>query len=247
MREIAGRYKGSLIGVAWSFVTPILMLTVYTFVFSVVFKVRWGIVESENNISFAIILFIGLIIHGLFAEVINRAPSLIVSNRNYVKKVIFPLEILPLVALGTAFFHSIISFLVLIVTLGLNGSQLHITIIFLPFLIIPLLLLILGATWFLASLGVYFLDISQFTGLMTTLLMFLSPIFYPISAVPEKIQTLMLLNPLTFVVEQSRGVILGGNFPDWEGLAIYTLLSVLFAYLGYYWFQKTRRGFGDVL
>ena len=247
VREVVGRYKGSLIGLGWSFFNPILMLTVYTFVFSVVFKARWNIGDDGNNMNFAIVLFIGLIVHGLFAEVANRAPSVISSNVNYVKKVIFPLEILPVVTLGSALFHSFVSIGVLLCGFLILSGYLHLTAILMPIIIFPFLLVTLGFAWFLASLGVYLRDVGQIIGMVTTVMLFLTPVFYPISALPDKFHIVMMLNPLTFIIEQSRGILLLGNLPDWTGLMIYTLVSILVAWSGYFWFQRTRRGFSDVL
>ena len=246
-REISARYRGSFLGLAWSFLNPLLMLSIYTFVFSIIFKVRWNIEDSDNTTHFAIVLFVGLIIHTLFTEVISRAPSLISSNVNYVKKVIFPLEILPIVTLGMALFHSIISFGVLLCGFLFLSGYFHLTAILLPIIIFPLLLITLGIAWFLTSLGVYLRDIGQFIGLVSSVMLFMSPIFYPISALPEKFHLAIMLNPLTFIIEQSREILLLGHLPNWTGLAIYTLTSVLVAWFGYFWFQKTRRGFSDVL
>jgi lipopolysaccharide transport system permease protein len=246
-REVIGRYRGSVMGLAWSFFNPILMLVVYTFFFSVVFKARWGAGVEESKVAFAIILFVGMIVHGLFAECINRAPGLILSNVNYVKKVIFPLEILPVIAMGSALFHTIISLIVLLGTFLILGSSLSWTILFFPIVIFPLLLATLGFAWFLASLGVYVRDISQMTGMITTVLMFLSPVFYPLSSLPEKYQVWLQLNPLTFVIEESRRVMIFGQMPHFTGWVIYLIASGLIAWLGFAWFQKTRKGFADVL
>lgn len=246
-REVTGRYQGSLMGMAWSFFNPILMLVVYTFVFSVVFKARWGAGGDESQTSFAIVLFVGMIVYGLFSEMANRAPSLILSNVNYVKKVVFPLEILPVVALASALFHSIISFGVLLLAILLFNATLAWTIVLFPLVLLPLLTATLGVSWLLASLGVFVRDVGQTIGIFTTALMFLSPVFYPISNLPEKFQIWILLNPLTFVIEQSRAVIVFGNPPDWLGLGIYTMVSLMIAWSGYWWFQKTRKGFADVL
>ena len=246
-REVVGRYRGSIMGLAWSFFNPILMLVVYTFVFSVVFKAKWGTGAEESQYSFAIALFVGMIVHGLFAEVLNRAPGLILSNVNYVKKVIFPLEILPVVGMGAALFHTFVSLGVLLaVILPVNGG-LAWTVIFFPVVILPLLIATLGAAWFLASLGVFVRDVGQTVGIFTTVMMFLSPVFYPISALPEKFQFWLMLNPLTFVIEQSRTVIIFGKLPDWTGLGVYTAVSLIVAWAGFWWFQKTRKGFADVL
>jgi lipopolysaccharide transport system permease protein len=245
-REVAGRYRGSIFGILWSFFNPVFMLAVYTFVFSVVFKARWN-TGSDSKTEFALVLFAGLIVFNLFAECINRAPSLILANINYVKKVVFPLEVLPVVALGSALFHALISLSVwLIAYLFLFGTP-HITVLLLPLVILPLLLLIMGLTWGLAALGVYLRDVSQFIGIITTVLMFLSPIFYPISALPEKYRHLLLLNPLTPAIEQAREVLFWGKLPDATTLLVYLACSLIIAWLGFAWFQKTRKGFADVL
>lgn len=245
-REVVGRYRGSVMGLTWSFFNPILMLVVYTFVFSVVFKAKWG-TGDESKYSFAIALFVGMIVHGLFAEMVNRAPALILSNVNYVKKVIFPLEILPVIGLGAALFHTLISLGVLLAAILLINGSLAWTIVFFPLILLPLLIATLGVAWFLASLGVFVRDVGQTVGIFTTVLMFVSPVFYPISALPEKFQFWMMLNPLTFIIEQSRAVMIFGRLPDWAGLGIYTAASLAMAWAGYWWFQKTRKGFADVL
>jgi lipopolysaccharide transport system permease protein len=246
-REVVGRYKGSVVGIAWSLFNPVLMLVIYTFVFSVVFKSRWGAADSDNKTEFATILFVGMIVFNLFAETINRAPSLILSNVNYVKKVIFPLEILPVINLGAALFHAAISFGVLICALLLFNGYLHWTVVFLPIVLIPFIFLIMGVSWFLASLGVYVRDVGQTIGVITTLMMFLSPIFYPISAVPSEFQKIVLMNPLSLIIEQARVVLVFGCSPNLYALGAYGLLAILMMYLGFSWFQKTRKGFADVL
>lgn len=246
-REVVGRYKGSVFGLAWSFLNPILMLAMYTFVFSVVFKARWGSGEGDSKTEFALLVFVGMIVQGLFTEAVNRAPSLILSNVNYVKKVVFPLEILPIVSLGAAIFHAAVSLLVLILAFLMLGHALAWTIILIPLIFAPLVIFTLGLTWGLASLGVFMRDVSQTIGVLTTVLMFMSPVFYPISALPLRFQKIMMLNPLTFIIEQSRSVLISGALPDWWGLAIYTLIALVVMWAGYYWFQKTRKGFADVL
>jgi len=246
-REVIGRYKGSVFGLAWSFLNPILMLTIYTFVFSVVFKARWGGDGSDSKTQFALLVFVGMIILGLFTEAFNRAPSLILGNANYVKKVVFPLEILPIISLGAALFHAAISFLVLTMAILVINHHLYWAFVFVPLIFAPLVFFTLGITWMLASLGVYMRDIGQTIGILTTVLMFMSPVFYPVSALPPKFQSIMMLNPLTFIIEQSREVLILGRTPDWGGLGAYTLISLLVMWFGYAWFQKTRKGFADVL
>ena len=246
-REVVGRYRGSIMGLAWSFFNPILMLVVYTFVFSVVFKAKWGGSGEQSQTGFAIVLFVGMIVYGLFAEMVNRAPGLILANVNYVKKVVFPLEILPVVGLGAALFHTLISLGVLLTAILLIKGSLVWTAIFFPLVILPLLVAILGVAWFFASLGVFVRDVGQTVGIFTTVLMFVSPVFYPVSALPEKFQIWLMLNPLTFIIEQSRAIMIFGRQPDWAGLGIYSVVSLAVAWAGYWWFQKTRKGFADVL
>ena len=248
MREVIGRYKGSAMGLAWSFFNPVFMLTVYTFVFSEIFKSRWGgIGGDDSKTQFALVLFVGMIVLSLFSEVINRAPTLILSNVNYVKKVVFPIEILPVVAMGTTLFHCVISLCVLLAAFGLFNGYLHWTIVFIPVIFFPLVILSLGFAWVLASLGVFLRDIGQTTGLLTTVLMFLAPVFYPINAVPKSFRFYIMINPLTFIIEQARDVLIWGYLPNWIGLMSYTLVATAIAWLGYVCFQRTRKGFADVL
>lgn len=246
-REAVGRYRGSIMGLAWSFFNPLLMLVIYTFVFSVVFKARWGVGQDESNTDFAIILFVGLIVHGLFAECINRAPSLIISNVNYVKKVVFPLEILPWLAFFSALFHAAISLAVLLLAQMVLGQHVPITALLFPFVLVPLMLGIMGLCWFLAALGVYVRDISQMTGMFTTVMLFISAVFFPISSLPERYQFWLHFNPLAIIIEQSRGVLVFGQLPSPLACLAMMALGSVMAWAGFAWFQKTRRGFADVL
>ena len=245
-REVLGRYRGSVMGLAWSFFNPLVMLAVYTFVFSVVFKARWGIAR-EDKIDFAIVLFVGLIVYGLFAECINRAPSLIIANPSYVKKVVFPLEILPSVAIGSALFHATVSLLVLLSAQLLVFQRLPWTVMLFPLVLIPLLLATTGFAWLLSALGVYLRDVSQTTAIFTTVLMFTSPVFYPLTSLPERYGVWLRLNPLGFIIEESRNALVFGKAPDFAGLGISLTASLLIAAGGFWWFQKTRKGFADVL
>ncbi|PZA09401.1 ABC transporter permease [Rhodopseudomonas palustris] len=245
-RDFVQRYKGSVFGVAWSLFTPLLMLAIYTFVFSVAFKARWGTAD-DGKIGFAIVLFSGLIVHGLFAECLTRAPSLITANPNYVKKVVFPLEILPLVTMGSALGNFAVSLAVLLVFCLLSGTPLHATGLLLPVLLLPLLLTILGLSWMLASLGVYLRDFAQLIGMVTTIALFLSPIFYPITALPPLFQSLLVLNPITLPVITLRSALLWGDSINWLAWTISLIAGAAIFYFGFVWFQKTRRGFADVL
>ena len=246
-RDVVGRYKGSVLGLAWSFVTPIIMLAVYTFVFTVVFQARWGIEAQGGRAEFALQLFAGLIVHGILAEMLNRGPTLILGNVNYVKKVVFPLEILPAIPLGAALFHGAVSLAVLVIAKLVLTGTVSATLWLAPVVLLPLVVLALGVGWLLASLGVYLRDIGQTMGLLTTVLLFLSPIFYPLSALPERFHPFILMNPLTFIIEQFRLVVINNGWPDWGGLALYMLMSSVVTWLSFVWFQKTRKGFADVL
>lgn len=245
-REVVGRYRGSAMGLLWSFFNPVLMLAVYTFVFSVVFKARWS-GGSDSRTEFALVLFAGLMVYNLFAECVNRAPGLVLANVNYVKKVVFPLEILPVVALGSATFHLLVSLgvwlLFFLLFFGLPGW----TVLLLPLVLAPLALVTLGISWFLSSLGVYLRDVSQVVGVVTTVLMFMSPIFYPISALPEGFQPLMQASPLTLVVEQTRDVLIWHKPIEPATWLLQMTVAALVAWLGYLWFQRTRKGFADVV
>ncbi|MGS0571904.1 ABC transporter permease [Xanthomonas oryzae pv. oryzicola] len=245
-REVISRYRGSLMGLAWSFFNPLLMLAVYTFVFSVVFNARWG-VETAHRGDFAIILFAGILVHGIFAECVNRAPTLIVGNASYVKRVVFPLETLPWVAMGAALFHALVSLAVLLLAQLLIRGTLPVTVIYLPLVLFPLVMLTMGLAWMLSALGVFVRDIGQMTGILTTILLFLAPVFYPVTSLPEGLRRWIYLNPLTFIIEQTRNVLIWGIAPDLVGFFKYIVFAAFLAWLGYLCFQKLRRGFADVI
>lgn len=246
-REVLGRYRGSALGIGWSFITPLAMLTVYTFVFSQVFKARWGGLEEAGPLGFAVNLFAGLIVFNLFSECVNRAPGLVVANPNYVKKVVFPLEVLGSVAVGSAGFHAITSLIILVVFELIAFHQVPITLLWLPLVWLPLLLGSLAATWILSSAGVFLRDIGQLIGVGLNMLMFLSPIFFPISALPAHWQPILALNPLAHVIEQTRRVAVQGLNPNLNYLATGILLTALGCELGFRAFQKSKGAFADVI
>lgn len=245
-REVVGRYRGSMLGLAWSFFNPLLMLAVYTFVFSVIFKARWAGADS-GRASFAIFLFSGLLVHGFFAECVIRAPALVMANPSFVKRVVFPLEILPWVTLGSALFHGVISLFVLLAAQVATGHQLHLTAFYLPIVFVPLMMVTMGASWLLAGVGVYVRDIGHFIGVLVTVLLFLSPVFYPASALPEEFRPWLAFNPLTFIIEQTRAVLILGQPPAWRAWLKFTAASLVFMWFGFAVFQRLRRGFADVL
>jgi len=246
IRDFSARYRGSMLGVLWAVVTPLLMATVFVFVFGVVFQARWG-GESSPKASFTVTFLLGMMVHGIFAEALGRAPATVLGNPAYVKKVVFPLEILPVVVVLNALITAAIGLAVVLVIHVMLSGNLEPTIPLLPLVLAPFVLTVLGLVYFVGSIGVYIRDMSQIVGFVTLASMFMAPIFYPIAAVPDPYRKLLYLNPLTFPVEQARAVALYGQAPDWLGLAIYTGVGVGLAWLGYAWFQKTRKGFADVV
>jgi lipopolysaccharide transport system permease protein len=247
-REIAGRYRGSWLGITWAGLQPLLMLAVYTFVFAVVFQARWSSVGGGGGkFDFALFVFVGVLMHGILAEGITRSPALVLANANYVKKVIFPLELLPLTVIGAAAFHALLALAILLVAIATLGGGLAWTALWMPVLMAPLLLMSLGFAWGLAALGVFLRDTAQVTGVLASVLMFLAPVFYPVSALPEPLDAWLMLNPLTFIIEQSRAALFAGLAPDPAGLALFWGASLLVAQAGFWFFQKSRNGFADVL
>jgi lipopolysaccharide transport system permease protein len=247
-QEVAQRYRGSYLGIVWSFITPILMLSVYAFVFSIVFQARWGAgAGAARPGEFALTLFAGLIPFGVFSEVINRAPSIVLNMPNYVKKVVFPLEVLPVVAVGSAVVHSLISAAILLLADLVFLGSMSPTVVLLPLAYLPLVFLTLGLAWLLASLGVYVRDIGQVVSVITQVLFFLSPIFYPVSAVPEKLRFILYANPMTAILNEFRRTMLWGAAPAWGVWAGLMTGTAMVALLGYAWFMQTKKGFADVM
>jgi len=245
-RDISGRYRGSVAGSLWAFLTPLLMLAIYSFVFGYIFKSRWTAAES-GNVAFPIVLFVGLIFANFLSECLNRAPSLIIANPNYVKKVVFPLDVLPWIGLGTALFHALISILVLLLAMLATGTPIAPTALLLPVPFLVFIPMMAGLSWFLAAMGVYFRDLQQIMAVLTTAMVFLAPIFYPRTMLPENLRWVLAVNPLTYVVETARGLVLWGQLPSIGGLAAYLGVSLLVAWMGWVCFQLTRRGFADVI
>lgn len=247
-RDVLGRYRGSMVGLAWSFLYPVLMLLVYTFVFTVVFEARWpGVLAGESKVRFALLLFIGVLCHGFLAEVLLKAPATVVGNANYVKRVVFPLEALGFTLVGSAAFHTLVGLLILVVAKVVVEGSLPWTALWLPVVLAPLACVALGTAWLLAALGVFVRDIGQISGVLATLLMFLAPVFYPVSALPEAMQGWMNANPITVPIEQARLVLFAGQPPEPGPLLVYWGCAVLVMLGGYAVFQSLRRGFADVL
>ena len=246
-RDVQQRYRGSQLGFLWAFFYPILMLLVYTFVFGMVMKVKWG-VAGQDNIDFGLILFAGLLLHGLLAEVMIGSVRLIAGNRQYVKKVVFPLEILSLVTIANAFFHMLLGLLILLVIYVVTGNPLHWTLLLAPIVLFPFMVFLIGASWFVSVLGVYLQDLGQVIGVLMTVLMFLCSIVFPFDDLPVEIQPYVLwLNPLTIIVEQFRAVVLFGQLPDWGLLGAYSIFAFAMFFVGVWLFKRTRDGFADVI
>lgn len=247
-RQLAARFQGSLLGRLWLPLTPLIMLVIYAFVFGQVLQARWQMGEHGDNLtSFALILFSGLLVHQFFAEVVSGAPGLILSNPNYVKKIIFPLAILPWVATLNAGVQALFSLACLLIAVALLGGTVHWSWLALPLVYLPLLLLTLGLGWLLAALGVFLRDLQQVMGFICSALLFLSPVFYPMSLLPDSMGFLWLINPLILIIEQSRQVIFAGLWPDWSQLGLYYLATIPFI-LGCGWvFQRSQHAFADVI
>jgi homopolymeric O-antigen transport system permease protein len=245
-REISSRYRESVLGTVWAVINPLLMLSIYTFVFGFMMKSRWP-GQGDNKLLFAVTLFAGLIVNSLFSETVNRCTTVISENANYVKKVVFPLEMLPLVVLGSALFHATVSLGILIVANVIVGNGLHATALLLPLVIGPVLLASAGIGWALAAFGVYLRDASQVVGFLTALLMFLSPIFYPMTSFPARMRDWLFLNPLTLPVVQVRQIVIEAVLPSWRELAISYAVGLVVAACGLWLFERARTGFADVV
>jgi len=246
-RDIEGRYRGSLFGILWSFLTPAAMVTVFTFVFGEIFQAKWANAQSASHFDFAAALFSGLLVYNFFAECMSRAPSVITTNPNYVKKIIFPLENLSVVVVLAALFHFVIAFAVVLLLIAVSNWQMTWTVLLTPAILTPLVLFTLGLNWLVSALGVYLRDIGQIISPVLTALMFLSPIFYPLTSVSPKFLWLYKINPLTDTIEQLRGALLHHQLPNPIDFGISLAMGLLVAWAGFAFFQKIRKGFSDVI
>ena len=246
-RNVEQRYRGSLLGLIWSFVQPLMMLTVYTFVFSVVFKAKWGVSVDGGKGSFAVIMFCGMTMYNLFSETVMTSCMSIANNQNLVKKVIFPLEILPVVCVFTTYILGIPWFLLLFAGAYFILDFIGVTMLLMPIVLIPLIVFSTGLSYIVAALGVYVRDTQYALGIVLQILFFATPIFYPTSAVPENLRWILSWNPLTVFIEQARNVFLYGKLPDWAFLGLATLISFIVLQVGVFFFVRTKRGFADVI
>jgi lipopolysaccharide transport system permease protein len=245
-RDMIERYRGSVFGFLWSLLNPLVLLVVYTFVFTVIFQSKWpGVAGSSAD--FAVNAFAGILVFNVFAECVTRAPTLVVGNSNLVKRVVFPLEVLPWVTLASSLFHAAVNFAVLAVFVVFVTGKLSLTVVLFPLTLIPVVLVTLGLSWFLASVGVFFRDANHTVGLLVTVLMFVSPVFYPVSAIPAHLRPLFVLNPLARSIEDARAVVVQGSVPDPAGFVLHCLAGALVAWAGLWWFMRTKHTFADVL
>ncbi|MGH8052993.1 MAG: ABC transporter permease [Stenotrophomonas sp.] len=245
-REVLGRYRGASFGLLWSLISPFLMLLVYTLAFGFIMKGRWP-GSSGSTTDFALILFAGLTVHGFFAECFTRAPQLIISNTGYVKRVVFPLDILVWSMTFSALFHLLMNMMVLLLLFFLVKGVIYPTAALLPLILVPLVILTVGVCWMVSALGVYLRDVGQIAGVIAAAMLFLSSAIIPVESVPASYRIVFELNPLTFIINQVREVVIWGRMPDWVGLGVYTVIACTIAVLGYAVFKKLRRGFADVL
>lgn len=244
-REIEGKYRGTLFGLFWMLIYPLMMLSVYTFVFAGVFGARWG--GGGDWTNFVPMLYAGLVVHAIFSEVVGKAPNQVVGSPNYVKKVIFPLELLSLVNLFAALSSAAIGFMLLILMNLTFNHVISWTIIFLPFALVPLALFSIGFSWAIAALGVFFRDIEQVIGVLLSMLLFLSPIFYSVEAAPPLARALLVINPLSYPIAEVRNLVILGGIPNWPAFFVNFSLSLVIAWVGLWIFTKARPAFADVV
>lgn len=245
-REILGRYRGANFGLLWALISPFLMLAIYSLAFGGILGSHWPSVDGKQG-NFTLILFIGLILHAFLAECLTQAPRLVSGNTSYVKKVVFPLDVLPWPMVLSALFHLLMNLVAYMVLAVVSGQEIGWTVLLFPLVVLPLVVLGLGTGWALSALGVYFRDVNQITGVVATALLFTSTAIVPISVIPEGMRWIYRVNPLSFIIDQTRNVVIWGRMPDWEGLGLYALLAFGMCYAGYGLFRATRRGFADVL
>ena len=249
-RDVLARYRGSYLGVLWSVLNPLFMLAIFATVFGVLFEGKYTGHPSETRMDFALQLFAGLTIFNVFAECLARAPSLMLLNTNYVTKVVFPLEILPVTVALNALVNLLFSTVPLVFGVWFFRGHVPATLLLWPMLLLPLLLLSLGMVWTLSALGVFFRDLAELVGPLSLVLVYASAIFYPIAAVQAKAPYLVpfiRLNPLAYLAGESRNLAVWGEAPDWHGYGVTLGISLVLACCGYALFTRMKPAFADVL
>ena len=246
-RDILSRYRGSYLGIFWSLLRPLATLAIYTVVFGYIFESKLGNGPTESKLDFTITLFCGLIIFEFIAECLSRAPTAILSNPSYVTKVVFPLEILPVTIVGAGLVQMMFSSIPLLTAMLLFGNGIPLTVFWLPVILVPLVFLILGTCWFLASLGMFIRDINSAVPVAIQILMFASAIFYSINRVPPQVRRYLLLNPIAGIINQVRSVVLWGISPDWSYYLAVLTFGLIILMIGYAFFMRTKGAFADVM
>lgn len=246
-REIAQKYRNSYLGILWSFILPITMMVIYSFVFGLVFKARWDMQVSESNTEFAVILYVGIALYTVFSETINIAPMLITSNVNYVKKVVFPLEILSMTSIGSSMVQLLFNLIVIIISKAIIIGHLDAVMLLFPMVLVPLVFLTLGISWILSAIGTYVRDMKQAATIITLIFGYATPVFFPFSTVPEHLRWILELNPMTTIVNNARNVLIYGIMPDWPSLGKVFVISYLLMLVGFHFFQKVKPGFADAI
>jgi lipopolysaccharide transport system permease protein len=244
-RDLLGRYKGSALGIAWAVLTPVVMIAIFTFIFAGIFGARFG--ANDSHWDYALYLFCGLLPWSMFQETVQQSSNTIIANANLVKRVVFPLETLPAAQAFAALGNQLFATIALLIATVFIRHDLPLTALWLPVLLIPQLLFALGAAWLIASLGVFLRDIAQGITLLLMAWMYLTPIIYPESIVPERFRWFIGINPFTPLVRSYRHVFLDGMAPDWRGLLYFGLVALVVFVLGYWWFARTRKNFADVI
>ncbi len=244
-RDLTSRYKGSVMGLAWAIITPAVTIAIFTLIFSGIFGARFG--TEGGHLGFAVYLFCGMLPWIAFSDGVQRAATAMTENINLIKRVVFPVEALPVNVALSAIVQQLIGTIVLLAAALFLQSKLQTTVVLMPILLIPQLLATIGLGWLMASLGVFIRDMPQFNQLFFSTWMYLTPILYPESLVPPNYRWLVNLNPMAPLIRSYRRVLLEGRMPDWKGLAVTTLFALSCFAVGYWWFERTKKAFADVL
>jgi len=244
-RDLVARYKGSALGIAWAILTPVIMIAIFTFIFAGIFGARFG--ARGSSWDYALYLFCGLLPWTMFQDTLQRSSTTIIERANLVKRVVFPLEALPLAQTLSALGNQLFGTVALLFAIVIIQREFHPTVLWLPVLLIPQLIATVGAAWLVASLGVFFRDLTQGITLILMAWMYLTPIIYPETIVPERYRPFINANPFTALVRSYRQIFLEGKAPDWPSLAYFTVFALVLFVFGYWWFAKTRRNFADVI
>jgi lipopolysaccharide transport system permease protein len=246
-REVELRHRGSHLGLAWSLLNPLLILGLYVFVFGFIFGGHFGVLPHESRVDYALGIFLGLSLFQFLAEIITVTPGLVVANPNFVKKVVFPLEILPAATVGAAVFHLVISLTLVLAGVALFGGGLTAGVCWLPVLVLPLALFALGLAWIIAALGVFLRDLSQLAQFLSMTLLYSSAVFYPVEKIPAALWQLLRFNPLLLTVDLARNAILWNRALNPRHLAYVFVLSLLMCYVGHRLFRRLKPAFADVI